>query len=220
MEEIKSARRFKIIVPVLFSIGLLAGCGSGEPDAAAATPSTLVPIPDSQTPTVPTGLVSSAVHSSSVDISWAASTDNVAVTGYKIYRNGTQAGTSTTLTFSDSGLSRATTYSYTVAAYDAAGNLSAPSAALSVTTLSASTSAITVIQSFDGMNGPAYSDHPDLGGAVGPNHVVDFVGSSFTVHDKKTGAVVMQITQNQFWTNVGVSPETLLDPRLVYDPLA
>ena len=74
--------------------------------------------------------------------------------------------------------------------------------------------------SFDGASGPGYSDHPDMGGAVGPSHVVDFVGLSFTVHDKSTGAVIETMSQNQFWTNAGVTPGTLLDPRIVYDPLA
>jgi hypothetical protein len=50
--------------------------------------------------------------------------------------------------------------------------------------------------------------------------VVDFVGLSFTVHDKSTGAVVTSMSQDQFWINAGVTPGTLLDPRIVYDPLA
>jgi hypothetical protein len=64
------------------------------------------------------------------------------------------------------------------------------------------------------------SDHPDLGGAVGPSHVVDFVGSSFTVRDKVSGAVLQQMTQDQFWQQAGLTTGMLNDPRLVYDPLA
>lgn len=79
---------------------------------------------------------------------------------------------------------------------------------------------ITIGTSFDGVSGPGYSDHPDMGGAVGPSHIVDFVGLSFTVRNKSTGAVVESMSQNQFWTNAGVTPGTLLDPRIVYDPLA
>ncbi|WP_051710537.1 carbohydrate-binding module family 20 domain-containing protein [Andreprevotia chitinilytica] len=93
---------------------------------------------DTTAPTVPTGLTSTAVGSNTVALSWTASTDNVGVTGYKVYRNGTQVGTTTTTSYTDSGLSASTAYSYTVAAYDAAGNTSAVSTALSVTT-SAST---------------------------------------------------------------------------------
>jgi hypothetical protein len=69
-----------------------------------------------------------------VALSWTASTDNVGVTGYQIFRNGTQVGTSTGTTFTDSGLAASTTYTYTVKATDAAGNVSAASNSLNVTT--------------------------------------------------------------------------------------
>ena len=68
-------------------------------------------------------------------LSWTASTDNVAVAGYSVYRNGSWAGSSATASFTDSGLSRATTYHYSVYAYDEAGNTSADSGPASVTTL-------------------------------------------------------------------------------------
>jgi len=90
--------------------------------------------PDTTPPTVPTGLTGTAVSSSQIDLSWTASTDNVGVTGYNVYRAGTQVGTSTSTTYQDTGLSASTTYSYTVAAFDAAGNTSAQSASASATT--------------------------------------------------------------------------------------
>jgi hypothetical protein len=62
------------------------------------------------------------------------------VTGYKVYRGGTQVGTSASTAYTDSGLTASTTYTYTVAAYDAAGNTSAQSTSASATTLSSSTS--------------------------------------------------------------------------------
>ncbi|MCR2806561.1 fibronectin type III domain-containing protein [Paenibacillus soyae] len=90
---------------------------------------------DSQAPTAPTGLTSPSKTSSSVSLSWTASTDNVGVTGYEIYRGGTLAGSTTGATsFNVTGLSPSTTYSFTVKARDAAGNVSAASSALSVTT--------------------------------------------------------------------------------------
>src|SRR5581483_8861491 len=76
-----------------------------------------------------------ATSTSQINLSWTASTDNVGVVGYRINRNGTQVATSGTATFSDTSLVPATAYSYTVSAYDAAGNVSAASAAVSVTTL-------------------------------------------------------------------------------------
>lgn len=91
-------------------------------------------VADTTAPSVPATLTSSNVSATTATLSWAASTDNVGVTGYKILRNGTQIGTSTTTSFTDTTLAASTTYSYTVQAYDAAGNTSAASTALSVTT--------------------------------------------------------------------------------------
>ncbi|GEK17385.1 hypothetical protein CPE01_11180 [Cellulomonas persica] len=91
---------------------------------------------DTQAPSVPTGLTAGTVTETSVALSWTASTDNVGVTGYDIYRNGTKVGSSTGTSYSDTGLTAATAYSYTVRAKDAAGNVSAASSALSVTTKS------------------------------------------------------------------------------------
>nr|WSW71637.1 glycoside hydrolase family 6 protein [Streptomyces sp. NBC_00995] len=89
---------------------------------------------DTQAPTAPTGLTATAKTSSSVSLSWTASTDNTAVTGYDVFRNGVKVGSSTTTSYTDSGLSASTAYSYTVKAKDAAGNVSAASSALSATT--------------------------------------------------------------------------------------
>ena len=93
---------------------------------------------DTTPPSTPTGVSATAASSSQINVIWAASTDNVGVTGYRVFRNGTQVGTPATLSFSDTGLTAATSYSYTVAAVDAAGNVSTPSTAASATTLAAS----------------------------------------------------------------------------------
>ncbi|QRN94206.1 alpha-amylase [Archangium violaceum] len=96
---------------------------------------------DTTPPSTPTGLAAATKTDRSVKLSWSAASDNVAVTGYDIFRNGTQVGTSTGASYTDSGLTASTTYSYTVKARDAAGNLSSASAALSVTTLAPDTTA-------------------------------------------------------------------------------
>jgi len=83
--------------------------------------------PDTQAPTTPTNLTASAISSSQINLSWTASTDNIGVTGYRVYRGGTQVASPSTTSYSDTGLSPSTTYSYTVAAVDAAGNVSAQS---------------------------------------------------------------------------------------------
>ncbi|WP_275422805.1 carbohydrate binding domain-containing protein [Paenibacillus mucilaginosus] len=92
------------------------------------------PPADSQAPSVPAGLQSSAKTDTSVMLGWTASTDNVKVTGYDVYRGGVKVGTTAGTTYTDSGLTANTAYSYTVKAFDAAGNTSTASAALSVTT--------------------------------------------------------------------------------------
>lgn len=89
---------------------------------------------DTQAPSAPTALAASAPSSSTVNLSWAASTDNVAVSGYKIFRNGAQIATRTTTSYADSAVSGSTAYTYAVSAYDAAGNNSALSSSVSVTT--------------------------------------------------------------------------------------
>ncbi|PTL81150.1 carbohydrate binding domain-containing protein [Vitiosangium sp. GDMCC 1.1324] len=91
-------------------------------------------VTDTQAPTTPGGLTAGSVTTTSLTLSWTASTDDVGVTGYTVFRNGTQIGTATGTSYADSGLTSSTTYSYTVKAVDAAGNASAASPALSVTT--------------------------------------------------------------------------------------
>jgi glucose/arabinose dehydrogenase/PKD repeat protein len=82
---------------------------------------------DATPPSVPAGLSASPVSTTAINLSWSASTDNVAVTAYDVFRDGSPAGSSATTAFAATGLSPATSYSFTVAARDAAGNVSAPS---------------------------------------------------------------------------------------------
>jgi uncharacterized repeat protein (TIGR01451 family) len=101
---------------------------------------------DTTPPSAPSNLVSSGVTSNSVTVSWTASTDNVSVAGYRVLRNGAQVGTSVQTTYTDTGVSPSTTYIYTVVAYDAANNASAPSQGLSVTTAAVTSGPITFVQ--------------------------------------------------------------------------
>ena len=90
--------------------------------------------PDTEAPTVPANLTATAISSSQINLTWNASTDNIGVTGYKIFRDSSQVGTSVTTSFSDTGLSASTTYTYTVSAYDAAGDESGQSISVSAIT--------------------------------------------------------------------------------------
>ncbi len=93
---------------------------------------------DATPPTIPTGLTGTAVSATQINLSWTASTDNVAVTGYRVYRGGALITTlGNVTTFQNTGLTASTAYSYTVQAIDAAGNASAQSAAANTTTRAA-----------------------------------------------------------------------------------
>ena len=95
---------------------------------------------DTQPPSIPTNLTSSNITQTGATIQWTASTDNVAVAGYKIYRNNTQIGTSNTTSFNDTDITAGTTYSYTISAYDTASpaNTSVQSSPLFIATLAQS----------------------------------------------------------------------------------
>ena len=82
--------------------------------------------------------MATAQTSAQIALSWDASTDNVAVTGYNIYRGGVKVGQVVTPGYNDSGLTAMTLYNYKVSALDAAGNESAQSTQASATTLGSS----------------------------------------------------------------------------------
>jgi chitodextrinase len=116
----------------LYSVTAFDAAGNISPAATLS----VATIPDTTPPSTPTNLVASHVTTSTVSLTWASSTDNVGVAGYQVFRNGTQVGTTTSATaYTDSGLAASTTYSYAVAAYDAAGNISSISTSVNATTL-------------------------------------------------------------------------------------
>ena len=81
---------------------------------------------------------------------------------------------------------------------------------------------VEILTTFPGASGPGPKDCPDNAGAVGPDHVVDFTNANVVIHDKRTGKVVRQMTQTEFWkaANPGFDLPRLNDPRLLYDPLS
>jgi fibronectin type 3 domain-containing protein len=103
--------------------------------------------PDTQPPSAPASISATAGSSSQINLTWAPSTDNVGVSGYRVEQcqgagctTFAQIGTSTTTSFSSTGLATATSYSYRVRASDAAGNSSGYSPVASATTTAASIS--------------------------------------------------------------------------------
>ncbi|RUT47485.1 alpha amylase [Paenibacillus anaericanus] len=102
--------------------------------STAATFTPPVVIPETEPPTIPGNVTAVLNGTTSAIVSWSASTDNVGVTGYDVYRDGVKVSTVTSTTFTDTGLLAGTTYSYTVKAKDAAQNVSGFSTAATVTT--------------------------------------------------------------------------------------
>src|SRR5436853_88266 len=123
----------KALLLLVVTTVVLAGCngvGEAEPNNRVGT----TPSADTMPPSSPTGLTAAAAGSPGANLSWSPSTDNVGVTAYIVRRNGVQLATPATTSYADTGLSAGATYTYTVAARDAAGNISPNSASVSVTT--------------------------------------------------------------------------------------
>lgn len=89
---------------------------------------------DTTLPSVPTNLTATATSSNQINLAWTAATDNVGVVGYTILRNNVIIANSAINSFADMSVSPSTSYSYTVLAYDAAGNLSGQSNTATATT--------------------------------------------------------------------------------------
>src|SRR6266540_2144213 len=144
------------------------------------------PPPDTTPPSVPTGLTASAVSSSQINLSWAASSDNVGVSGYRVFRNGVQIATTSATSFTNTGLSPSTTYTYAVAAFDAAGNLSAQSSPASATTPAAPDTTPPTVSITAPANGAPVSATVTVSASASDN--VGVVGVQFLLDDGINGS--------------------------------
>lgn len=106
---------------------------------------------DTVAPSAPANLTATAISTSQINLSWSASTDNIGVIGYKIYRNGSLLTTQNNqlTVYSDTGLTANTAYTYKVSAIDAAGNESAQSTQAIATTQAGQLSSNNILQSSD-----------------------------------------------------------------------
>jgi hypothetical protein len=131
---------------------VLSGCeqgsGGGGADGSASLQNpeaALLFVRDTQPPSIPTGLSAKAVSSAQIELAWSPSTDNTGVTHYRVRRNGALVATvGKVTTYEDIKLAASTTYSYTVRAVDAAGNVSGLSNVASATTQATDTTPPTV----------------------------------------------------------------------------
>ena len=106
---------YKYLILVCFII--ISSCSSGGSDDPTPQPTA-----DTTAPTAPTNLTKSNTTITSVDLSWTASTDNIGVKNYSIYKDDTDLVTTSSVTHTVSGLTANTTYAFKVKAKDAAGN--------------------------------------------------------------------------------------------------
>jgi hypothetical protein len=109
-----------VVLSLLF---LTAACGADSSSGGGGGG-----VADRTAPSAPTGLTATPASSTRIDLAWSAATDDVAVTGYRVYEGATQVGAPTATAFAHSGLVANSTHCYTVKARDAAGNLSSASA--------------------------------------------------------------------------------------------
>ena len=116
--------------------------GANAPQLIVTTNGTPPP-PDTQPPTPPTNLTATNT-TTTANLTWTAATDNTAVTGYNLYRDGTKVGTTTSTSYGYSGLTCGTGYTLGVEAYDAAGNISTRSTLVQSTAACPDTQAPTV----------------------------------------------------------------------------
>jgi chitodextrinase len=121
--------------------------GAGNLSIASNSATVTTPS-DSTPPTAPTNLTATAMSDTRVNLAWTASTDNIGVTGYQIFRDGTQIGTATSTSYADTTTQASTTYSYHIVAVDGAGNVSDASNTATATT-PAPSSVLTVTPTAD-----------------------------------------------------------------------
>lgn len=125
-----------------FTVKAKDAAGNASVASNAVSVTTLAPAPDTTAPTAPT-LSASGTTLTTTNLSWTGATDNVAVTGYDVYKDGVLLASTTATTYAVTGLVASTSYVFTVKAKDAAGNVSSASNAVTVTTLTPDTTAPT-----------------------------------------------------------------------------
>ena len=173
-----------------YMLGVAAFDAAGNQSATATIGAQTSVCSDTTPPSAPGTLTASAAGSGSIGLAWGAASDNVAVTGYQVFRcqgagcsSFTQVATPTGTSYTDTGLSAGTGYSYRVRARDAAGNTGAYSNTATATTQSAP-SGLVGAWGFDEGSGLSVGD------ASGSGNVGSVVGASWSTAGKFGGALV------------------------------
>lgn len=173
-----------------------AGCDIGAYEVIVTTG-------DTQPPSTPSGLTLVSVTANTASLKWNASTDNVGVTGYTLYRNGSAVGSTggaAATSYTDVTDSPATTYQYTVAAFDGSGNISPQSVPVAVTT--PAPSGINAVQS-GAVSTPTRVASTTINLSL-PVHAGDLLVGWFGQYDA-AGQVSVSDSVNGAWTRTNVS---------------
>jgi chitodextrinase len=168
--------------------------GGGFVSDQSAPASATTGTPDFTPPSTPVITQTSNITSSSATIMWSASTDDVSVAGYQVFRNGNQVGTTTSTNYSDSGLSSGITYSYTVAAFDSSNNVSGQSATYQVTTTNAPLVPPSFVQSARNQTARGSSTSASFSSSTGSGHTI----VAFVIWDNTKAATITDSRGNSF----------------------
>jgi len=191
-----------LFFPADYTTAASGGAG-GPPAPSPSSPTGGLPTADTQAPTVPAGLTTTPINSNQVDLAWSASTDDVGVTAYKVYRSGALLATLGNVTsYSNSGLTGLTTYSYTVSACDAAGNCSASSAPVSVATQAQTIPAIRVAPTLTGTPTGPITDQTITVSVTPPANVLNLTASLFVaaVLPPSLDGAIYVMSSDRGWT--------------------
>lgn len=201
---------------------------SNQSTSASATTLT----PDTTAPSIPTDLAATVVSPWQTNLSWTVATDNRGVTGYNIYRNGIYLDTSADTSFTDTGLTPNTSYTYTVSALDAANNESMQSTQVSITTLDAppvTQNGLVAYWKFDEGSGTTAGDSSGNGndgtltGTPGPEWTTGKIGGalSFDGTDDLVDVadeITLDIpTSNGFTVGAWIKLSDVTDYRIIVD---
>ncbi|SFZ92535.1 Por secretion system C-terminal sorting domain-containing protein [Flaviramulus basaltis] len=157
-----------------------------------STPVNATTLQDSQAPSIPINLVVSNETDSSFTITWNASTDNTAVTGYEAYLDGTYIATTSSLTYTFTGLTPTTNYTAAVLAKDAANNKSGLSASVNATTTDGSSNGVSELF-FSEYIEPAGGNNKALEIVNATSSTISLVGYSIKKQSNGSGAWIDEI---------------------------
>jgi bacillolysin len=176
---------------------------AGNISSASSVNITTAVVPDNTAPTPPSSLSASSITQTSANLNWTASTDNVGVDHYNVYVGGSLQGTTTGTSYSVSGLTANTAYTFTVDAEDAAGNTSSASSVTITTSAAVDNTAPTMPSSLSASNTTQTSTDLSWGAStdnVGVDHYNVYVNGGLIGTTTSASASVTSLSANTTYT--------------------